>query len=95
MFVVILTYTAELAAVDGALEDHVAWLQRCFAREALWAAGRRVPRTGGVLLMPAMQRDEVNRLLADDPIHQRGVASYEVLEFVPTSVAPGLERLRD
>lgn len=94
MFVVTLTYTAELTAVDAALEDHVGWLKQCYATGTLLAAGRRVPRTGGVLLMPSMPREALDRLLEEDPFRQRGLASYDVVEFEATSVAPGLEALR-
>jgi uncharacterized protein YciI len=95
VFVVTLTYLADLDLVDESLPDHVAWLDRQFEDGVFIASGRQVPRRGGVILAGGLHREELDRRLALDPFAQRGLAAYAVTEFVPTKVATGLDALRD
>lgn len=94
MFVVVLTYRADLARVDEALQDHIAWLDRQYADGVFLASGPRVPRVGGVILAGGLSREDLDRRLAEDPFQGLGLAEYAVTEFVASRTAPGLERLR-
>lgn len=93
MLVLTLTYKADLAEVDRHLEAHVAWLKAGIADGWLLAAGRQVPRTGGVLLARG-ERAEIERLAATDPFVTQGVAEVLVTEVTLALVAPGLEALK-
>ena len=93
MFVVILTYLADLAQIDDALQDHIAWLDQQYADGVFIASGRRVPRVGGVILARNLSGDDLERRLASDPFRQRGLAEYAVTEFVPSRTAKGFEHL--
>jgi uncharacterized protein YciI len=93
MFVIVLTYRAELAQIDAALAEHVAWLDEQYAAGVFLASGRRVPRVGGVILARGLSREALQQRIEQDPFHQRGLADYEVVEFVPSRAAPGLEGL--
>ncbi|WP_035848054.1 YciI family protein [Kitasatospora azatica] len=93
MFAVTLTYTAPLDRIDALLPEHVAWLDRHYATGALLASGRQVPRTGGVILARAVNRQALDAILAEDPFGRAGVAEYQVVEFTPTKAAPGLGAL--
>ena len=94
MYVVTLTYTAPLARIDELLGAHVAWLEQNYDTGVLLASGRRVPRTGGVLLVSgALPRPELDAVLATDPFAVAGVANYDVVEFVASKTAPGLTAL--
>ena len=46
MFIVLLTYKADLAELDKHLDAHRAWLREGVASGRLMVAGRLVPRTG-------------------------------------------------
>jgi len=93
VFVVLLTYTKSLDVIDALLAEHVRFLEANYARGVFLASGRRVPRTGGVILARADSRPALETILADDPFARAGAADYEVIEFVPGNVAPGLEEL--
>lgn len=95
MFVVTLTYLTDLDRVDEALPDHLTWLDRQYADGVFLASGRRVPRTGGVILAAGVDRAELDARLATDPFAERCLAGYEVTEFVASRVADGLERMRE
>ena len=94
MFVVSLTYKRPLAEVDRHLDAHVAYLREEYARGSFIASGRKVPRTGGVILSGCATRAELEAILARDPFHVHGIAEYELIEFVPSMVAEGFERLQ-
>ncbi|MBF6175182.1 YciI family protein [Nocardia blacklockiae] len=93
MFVVILTYTADLDTIDALIPEHAAWLDANYAAGVFLASGRRVPRTGGVILADVGSRSELDAILAQDPFGTAGAATYEVIEFVPTKTAPALAHL--
>ncbi|MFI7098878.1 YciI family protein [Streptomyces sp. NPDC050161] len=95
MFVLELTYTAPLERVEAALADHVEWLKEQYATGRFIAAGRKVPRDGGVILAVGMDRPEVERLVAEDPFSLAGVCDYRIVEFQATTTAPELERFRE
>ena len=50
MFIVTLTYLKPVEEVDALMHDHVEWLKKGYADGLFIASGRRVPRTGGVIL---------------------------------------------
>lgn len=93
MFVVTLTYLVDLAEVDAALPEHVAWLDQQYADGVFIASGRQVPRVGGLILAAGTSREDLERRLALDPFGRHGLAGYSVAEFVPSRVADGLEQL--
>jgi uncharacterized protein YciI len=94
MFVVTLNYTAPLARIDGFLEAHRAFLSEQYARGLFLMSGRKEPRDGGIIIAHAASRAELERVLADDPFHQAGLARYEIVEFVPTMTADALAAWR-
>lgn len=80
-FIVSLTYTAPIEAVDELLEAHVAWLREQHAAGHLLGWGRKVPREGGILLAKGESREAVGALALQDPFVTGGVATIEVIEW--------------
>lgn len=95
MFVVLLTYIADLSEVDACLPEHVEWLKAGLADGTLLIAGRQVPRTGGVLIATGESREAAEAWAASDPFVVRGVATAEVVEFNTSFLAPGLSALKE
>lgn len=87
MFIISLTYKVPIDMVDSHLDAHVAWLNQGLAEGWLLMAGRKEPRTGGVLIARG-ERDMVARKAASDPFVIHGVADFELTEFVPSRAAP-------
>jgi uncharacterized protein YciI len=94
MYVVSLSYRVPQDIVDFHNDAHIAWLQKAFDDGVFIAAGRKVPRTGGLLLSQA-DRASLDASLAQDPFYSNGVAEFEVVEFHAGRVAPGFENLLD
>lgn len=94
MFVVSLTYQCELHEIDAHLPGHIDFLERCYSAGLFLASGRKVPRTGGIILAHHMTRAELEQLLTQDPFHQHNLASYDITEFVPTKTCQPFDFLR-
>ena len=56
-------------------------------------SGRRIPRTGGVILARGDDREEIEALAAGDPFVSSGVATCEVIQFRASQTAAGLDSL--
>ncbi|WFF42226.1 GTP cyclohydrolase [Salinicola endophyticus] len=93
MFIVSLTYKVPLERIEAHIEGHMAWLEDAYARGLLIASGRKVPRSGGVLLSHA-ERPALEACLATDPFQSHDLADYEIIECAITLTAPGFEALK-
>ena len=89
MFLISLTYTASLELIDKYRADHRDWLDQGIADGWLLLAGPREPREGGVLLARGT-RAELQEKASTDPFFLNGVATFELVEFIPVKAAPGV-----
>ncbi|MGJ0193732.1 YciI family protein [Pantoea sp. RRHST58] len=76
MYIVSLSYFRPVEEVETLLEPHIQWLDRYFAAGVFIAAGRKDPRTGGIVLVKDIDRARLDTILAEDPFV--AVANYEV-----------------
>lgn len=95
MFIIALTYIKPLEEVDALLEKHVEYLNEQYRLGNFLASGRKVTRTGGVILAHGVSREEIETIITLDPFHVHGVAEYEITEFCPTMTSEELEFLRE
>lgn len=94
MFVVSLSYKKDFSEVDKHIDAHMEYLKKYYQRGKFVASGRKVPRTGGVILVNNIDRSEVDNIIKEDPFYIADVADYEVVEFIPAMVAKGFESLQ-
>jgi len=93
VFVLLLTYVKPLAEVDALMREHVAWLREHYDAGRFVVSGRRIPRTGGVIVARGDDLAEMEALAASDPFVRGGVATCEVIRFRASQRAPGLDGL--
>lgn len=84
MFIVSLTYKVELSEVDKHLDAHVAYLKKYYTLNKFIVSGRKVPRTGGIIIANFSTEAELNAVLKEDPFYIADVADYDIIEFAPT-----------
>jgi uncharacterized protein YciI len=89
MFVLLLTYIRPLEEVDALMREHVAWLNEHYDAGRFVVSGRRIPRTGGVIVARGDDREEIERVAAGDPFVADGVATCEVIQFRASQTADG------
>lgn len=95
MFIISLTYKVPTSVVDEHLAAHVEFLKEQYAKGNFLASGRKVPRTGGIILSNIPSKDEVEKVIAKDPFNQNGVADYDIVEFVPSMTCQQLDFLKN
>ncbi len=84
MFIVVLTYQKALNEVDHHLEAHKQYLEKFYRAGNFIASGRQNPRTGGVILCKARNRQEVENIVSQDSFYSHQIASYQIIEFEPS-----------
>jgi uncharacterized protein YciI len=82
-FVVEITYTAPLTAIDAVLPAHRAFLQQGYETGQLLMSGPMTPRMGGIVIARAESIEAVQAFFRDDPYQQQGLADYRYVEFTP------------
>lgn len=93
MFILSLTYIAPPADADMHMDAHMAWVRAGYDQGLFLASGRKIPRTGGVILARG-ERAALEAMCAADPFTIHGIAEYEITETAFTTVAPGYENLK-
>lgn len=91
MYLVFLSYTRPMEEVNGLLEPHIAWIDRYFASGDFISAGRKDPRTGGMIMVKEMDRPRLDAILAQDPF--QAVAEYNVTKVNITRSADAFSAL--
>ncbi len=91
MFIALITYIRPMEEVDALIPEHMRFLEEQYASGLFVASGRKVPRTGGVILISGQDRQRVLATLALDPFKVAGVAEYELIEFSPSRMREGFE----
>jgi uncharacterized protein YciI len=93
MFIISLTYIKSSEEADKHMEPHMAWVAKGYESGMFVASGRKVPRTGGVLLALG-ERSQIEAFVAADPFAIHEIAAYDISEVAVTKTAPGLEALK-
>jgi len=95
MFIVSLTYKKDLSEVDKFIEPHIEFLKEKYLKKIFLASGRKIPRTGGILLARTKSKAELLNELKDDPFYINDIAEYNIIEFVPSMTCKELEFLKE
>ena len=95
MFVIELTYKADLAEIDAHMPAHMAFLRKYYAAGHFLVSGRQVPRTGGIIVAVGSSREEIEAIAAEDPFCARGLAECRVIEFRASQRADDIQARLD
>ncbi len=93
MFIINLNYIVPLEKLDIHMTAHVKFLQKYYKMNVFVASGRKVPRTGGIILALAKSLEEVEKIIAEDPFHRHKLAEFTVTEFLTSQYHPEIKRL--
>lgn len=81
MFIIELTYKADLSEIDAHMTAHMAFLRSGYASGRFIMSGRKVPREGGIIVATGDDPAEVEALVREDPFHQHGLADFRIVQF--------------
>lgn len=91
MFLILMQYIRPVAAIEHYMDEHRAFLDKHYQSGQFILAGRRKPKTGGLILCKASSRREVEQIVSEDPLDKYQLALYEIIEFEPTSCITALQ----
>lgn len=83
MFIILVNYKKPIEVVDQHLAEHVRFLEEGYQKNYFVVAGRRNPRTGGVIVSQLTDRQQLENIIKQDPYHIHQVADFDVVEFTP------------
>jgi uncharacterized protein YciI len=93
MHIISLTYKVPLEIVDQYLESHVDYLNKQYEVGNFIVSGRKVPRTGGIILTKISDKMELLKIIEKDPFKINELADYEFTEFIPSKTCEELKFL--
>ena len=93
MFIISLNYIVPLEQLDSYMTDHVKFLRKYYKKNVFVASGRKVPRTGGIILALAKSKGEIEKIIAEDPFYIHKLADFTITEFLTSQYHPALESL--
>lgn len=81
IFIIELTYKAELTQIDECMSAHMAHLRKHYAAGNFLVSGRKIPRDGGIILAVGKDKQEIEEIVKQDPFCTHGLADWRVIEF--------------
>jgi uncharacterized protein YciI len=91
LFVVELTYKADLSEIDAHMAAHVRFLKKYYASGNFLVSGRKIPRDGGIILAVGKSRQEIEAIVREDPFHAHGLADFRIIEFRASQKADDIQ----
>jgi uncharacterized protein YciI len=88
MFIIDLHYIVPLEQLDAHMGDHVKFLQKYYKQNVFVTSGRKVPRTGGIILALAESKEAVEAIISEDPFYIHKLAEFTITEFQTSQMHP-------
>ena len=92
MFVIELTYKADLAEIDAHMAAHVIFLKKYYASGHFLVSGRKIPRDGGIILAVGQNRQQIETIIQEDPFYERGLSDFRIIEFRASQRANDIQK---
>jgi len=93
MFIVSLTYIVPLEELDQHMAAHVKYLKKYYKKNIFVASGRKVPRSGGIILALADSEEQVREIISEDPFYKLELAEFDITHFLTSQFHPDLKDL--
>ncbi|WP_461451294.1 YciI family protein [Mucilaginibacter sp.] len=93
MYIIDLNYIVPLEELDQHMAEHVKYLKKYYKKNIFIASGRKVPRTGGIILALADSREELDKIISEDPFYKFELAEFDVTHFQTSQYHPDLAGL--
>lgn len=93
MFLIDMQFLRPLDEIDQHIDAHREHLAQHYTNGQFLLGGRKVPRSGGIILSRHSSLGEVQAVFDSDPLVKLGAASYRVIEFQPVMMQEELRAL--
>lgn len=95
MFIVTLTYIAPLDQLDGLMNEHMKFLRKYYKENIFLTSGRQVPRIGGIIIAQAPSKEELHRIMNEDPFCKSKLAEFTITEFLNSQMHPEFKKMME
>jgi len=95
MFIIELTYKADLAEIDAHMAAHVKFLKKYYAAGNFLVSGRKIPRDGGIIVAVGESRRQIEAIVEEDPFYRHGLADFRIVEFRASQRATDIQKRID
>jgi len=86
MFVIDLNYIAPLSELDAQMPAHMKFLKECYKSNLFLTSGRKVPRTGGIIIATGKSKAAIEEVMREDPFVKNKLAHFVVTEFMTSQM---------
>ncbi len=93
MFIINLNYIAPLDKIDAKMKEHMIFLNACYKEGLFIVSGRKIPRTGGIIVARGSSKEALEALMKNDPFVAQGLAEFDVIEFRASQSDPDFRKL--
>ena len=93
MFIINLNYIVPLEQLDAHMTEHVKYLHKYYKQNVFITSGRKVPRTGGIILAMGKSKEEIESIIKEDPFYIHQLAEFTVTEFLNSQSHPDFKKL--
>ncbi|MBG6131141.1 uncharacterized protein YciI [Aquimarina sp. EL_43] len=83
MFIINFNFVKPIEEVNRFTEAHRNYISEQYNIGKFIIGGPKSPRTGGIVIANCDSKEEVHKILDKDPLIQKEVAEYSVIEFIP------------
>lgn len=77
-------YKVSIEKIDSFRAKHIDFLNQYYEDGLFIVSGPMMPREGGVIIAKCNSKEYLQKVLECDPFAVNNLATYEVIEFVPT-----------
>ena len=92
MFIIELSYKADLTEIDAHMAAHVMFLKKYYASGNFLVSGRKVPRDGGIIVAVGKSRQQIEAIVKEDPFYKHGLADFRIIEFRASQRADDIQQ---
>lgn len=93
MFIIDLHYIVPLEKIDTHMAEHMVYLRTHYKQQDFIVSGRKVPRTGGIIVAQAASREALDAIIQKDPFYIHKLAEFTVTEFQASQSLPEIKKI--
>jgi uncharacterized protein YciI len=81
-----------LHEIDAKMSAHVRFLKKYYAAGHFLVSGRKIPRDGGIILAVGRDRQQIEKIVEEDPFYEQGLADFRIIEFRASQRADDVQK---
>ena len=93
MFVINISYKVPFEKIEPYFEAHIKFVRKYVEKEIFFLTGKKIPRSGGLIISNAGDKDTLLKILSEDPFWEFDLADFGIQEIQLSQVSERLLKL--